>query len=89
MLRTYFEPTELDRSSALNIKTPTLLIAGESSSRLYHAIIRQLEKCVPNSELLTLSGTSYGLQTEGSTDLNEVVLEFLSRNEMAVKQRRH
>jgi pimeloyl-ACP methyl ester carboxylesterase len=89
MLRTYFEPTELDRSSALNIKTPTLLIAGESSSRLYHAIIRQLEKCVPNSELLTLSGTSYGLQTADSTDFNEAVLEFLSRNEMAVKQRHH
>ena len=84
-LRTYFEVTELDRSRARTIKTPTLVIAGELSPKIYGAIIREVVNSLPNSELLTLAGASHGLQIDNAVDFNEAVLEFLSRNELAVR----
>ena len=86
MLRTFFEPMEFDRHRARSIKTPTLVVTGEFSPTVYRAIGRELGRSLTNSELLTLPGASHGLQMENPADFNEAVLEFLSRNEMAVKR---
>ena len=77
---------ELDRHRARSIETPTLVVTGELSPTLYQAIGRELDRCLPNSELITLAGASHGLQMDNPADFNEAVLEFLSRNEMAVKR---
>jgi pimeloyl-ACP methyl ester carboxylesterase len=86
MLRTVFEPTGFDRHRARSIKTPTLVVTGELSPALYQAIGRELDTSLPNSELIKLAGASHGLQMDNPADFNEAVLEFLSRNEMAVKR---
>jgi pimeloyl-ACP methyl ester carboxylesterase len=86
MLRTIFEPTAFDQHRARSIKTPTLVVTGELSPTLYQAIGRELDRCLTNSELITLAGASHGLQMDNPADFNEAVLEFLSRNKMAVKR---
>lgn len=80
MLRTYFEPTALDRDRALSLKKPTLVITGEFSPNLYKAISRELNSSLPNSELRILPGASHGLQMENPVGFNGAVLEFLSRH---------
>jgi non-heme chloroperoxidase len=83
MLRTYFEPTELH---AQTIKTSTLIITGELSPKIYRAISRELDSILPNSELLILPAASHGLQMENPADFHAAVLEFLSRNQIAIKR---
>jgi non-heme chloroperoxidase len=80
MLRTYLEPTALNRDRALNIKKPTLVITGEFSPNIYKAISRELNSAFANSELLILPGASHGLQMENPVGFSDAVLEFLSRH---------
>jgi non-heme chloroperoxidase len=80
MLRTYFEPTALNRDRALNIKKATLVITGEASPNVYKAITREVNSSFANSELLILPGASHGLQMENPVGFNNAVLEFLSRH---------
>ena len=80
MLRTYFEPTSLDQSTASKMTTPTLLISGELSPRIYQAISRELHNCLPVAESLTLPGASHGLHMDKGGDVGVSVMEFLSRN---------
>lgn len=80
MLRTYFEPTALNRDCALSIKKPTLVITGEASPNVYKAITRELNSAFANSELLMLPGASHGLQLDNPVGFNNAVLEFLSRH---------
>lgn len=82
MLRTYFDPTELNHSSAHKIRTPTLLITGEFSPRIYKAINRELNKCLPNSESFVLAGASHGLQMENPHHFGLAIIDFLSKNRM-------
>ncbi|HKO43820.1 MAG TPA: alpha/beta hydrolase [Pyrinomonadaceae bacterium] len=80
MLKTYFEPTELDRRRALKLTTPTLLITGEHSPSIYRAITRELNDCLPASESFTLPEASHGLHLESPEDFGVALLEFLSNN---------
>lgn len=80
MLRTYFEPTNLDHSSAQKITTPTLLISGEHSPGIYRAITRELNNCLPAAESVILPGASHGLQMEKPEDFGVALMEFLSKN---------
>lgn len=82
MLRTYFEPTELDDTSAQKITTPTLIITGEFSPGIYKAINRKLHNCLPNSESFILAGASHGLQMENPDDFGIAMIEFLSKSRM-------
>ncbi|HWN11135.1 MAG TPA: alpha/beta hydrolase [Pyrinomonadaceae bacterium] len=82
MLRTYFEPTALDDTSAQKIKTPTLIITGEFSPGIYKAINHKLHNCLPNSETFILPGASHGLQMENPEDFRSAMFEFLSKNRM-------
>lgn len=80
MLRTYFEPTSLDQSTASKMTTPTLLISGELSPRIYQAISRELHNCLPVAESLTLPGASHGLHMDNGEDFGVSVMEFLSKS---------
>jgi pimeloyl-ACP methyl ester carboxylesterase len=79
MLRSYFEPTDLDQSAASKMTVPTLLITGELSPRLYQAVVRELHNCLPAAETFTLSGASHGLHMENGVDFSVAVMEFLSK----------
>jgi pimeloyl-ACP methyl ester carboxylesterase len=80
MLRTYFEPTNLDHSSASKMTTPTLLITGELSPGIYKAITRELYSCMPTVESFTLPGASHGLHMENGEDFGVAAMKFLSKN---------
>ena len=86
MLRTLFDTADVDRHQARSINTPTLVVTGEFSPPIYRAIGRELDRCMPNSELLTLAGASPGLQLQKPDDFNLAMLDFLSRNKTAAKR---
>jgi non-heme chloroperoxidase len=87
MLRTYFEPTKLDRSSAQKITMPTLLITGELSPGIYTAITRELNNCLPAAESFILPRSSHGLQIENPEDFGVALMEFLSNNQRGLRER--
>ena len=85
MLRTYFEATTLDQSSASQITVPTLLISGGLSPRVYQSIARELHNCLPRAESFTIPNASHGLPMENE-DFGIAVMEFLSRTESRSKK---
>ena len=87
MLRTYFEPTKLDRSSMQKFTTPTLLITGELSPGIYGAITRELINCLPAAESFILPGASHGLQMENPDDFGVALMEFLSNDQSGLRER--
>jgi len=80
MLRTFFEPTKLDRTGAQKLTTPTLLIRRELSPGIYRAITRELNNCLPTSQSFIIPGASHGLQMESPEGFG-AVLNFLSNNQ--------
>jgi pimeloyl-ACP methyl ester carboxylesterase len=81
MLRTYFEPTKLDRTGAQKLTTPTLLITGELSPGIYGAITRELNNYLPTAQSFILPGASHGLQKENHEGFGVALLNFLSNNQ--------
>jgi non-heme chloroperoxidase len=79
MLRTYFEPSRLDQTTGSKMTTPTLLMNGELSPRIYQAITRALHDCLPVAETFTLPGASHGLHMENREDFSVAVMGFLSK----------
>ncbi len=59
------------------LKTPTLLLNGEHSPRLFGKIVDTLVTLLPNSELKILPKASHGLQGENPDEFNKMVLGFL------------
>ena len=78
MLHTYFEPTNLDHSSAQTFRTPTLLITGERSPGIYGAITRELNKCLPAAKSVILPDASHGLQMENPESFGVALMDFLA-----------
>lgn len=78
MLRTYFEPIRLDRSSAQNLTMPTLLITGELSPGIYGAITRELNNCLPTADRFILPGASHGLQIENPEIFGIALMDFFA-----------
>jgi len=78
MLRTYFEPTELDHSSAQKFATPTLLITGERSPGIYGAITRELNQCLPTVESVILPKASHVKQMENPESFGVALMDFFA-----------
>ncbi len=66
---------------AQRIKTPTLLLEGALSVPMFRQTIRELKPALPNSKVVTLPDVSHGLHLENPQRFNQIVLEFLSRQE--------
>lgn len=79
MLKSSFEPIEMDLNRVGCLRGPTLVISGECSPRLYRRISSELHRSLTNSELQILAGASLGLQMDERNDLNNAVLGFLNR----------
>lgn len=80
MLRTYFEPTNLDHRTQ-NLKMPALLIRGERSPGIYGAIIRELHNRLPTSAKVILPEASHGLQLENPESFGAAVIGFFERTQ--------
>jgi non-heme chloroperoxidase len=63
---------------AQQIKTPTLLLTGELSPKLFHVIVDELERCLPNRKRLMIPATSHAIHTGNPQAYNEAVLAFLA-----------
>ena len=70
----------LDCESVSNLQTPTLLIKGDSSPKVFGEIVNVLAQCIDGSELAILSDASHGLEYENPVEFNRIVLDFISKN---------
>lgn len=62
---------------AAEIKAPTLLLTGEQSLRIFQLIVYELERCLPNSEYVTIPESTHEMPADRPEKYNEIVLEFL------------
>jgi pimeloyl-ACP methyl ester carboxylesterase len=62
------------------IKTPVLLVSGDKSPLLFPSIIKELDRCLPNTQKATLPNTTHGLETENPSEFNKVVLGFIDKH---------
>lgn len=64
-------------ADASKISCPALLLQGESSPMVLHAVISELSKCIPKSKVKTLPRSSHGMIWDNFRDFNNVVLNFI------------
>ena len=60
--------------------TPVLLIKGDRSPKILTVIIDELDSCIDNNELATLSNSSHGLELENPLEFNKIVLDFINKH---------
>lgn len=65
---------------ARQIATPTLLLTGDKSRRIFQLTVDELERCLPNSESMRVPKTTHEVPSDNPDAYNEIVLEFLSRH---------
>jgi pimeloyl-ACP methyl ester carboxylesterase len=70
----------LNCDSVSNLQTPTLLIKGDRSPKLFGEIVNVLAQCIEGSELAVLSDASHGLEYENPVEFNRIVLDFIDKN---------
>ena len=73
-----FPPISCDDLKKIN--TPVLLVSGENTALLFHAITEELNKCLPNKEKAIVPGATHGLETENPYDFNKIVLAFIDKH---------
>lgn len=61
------------------IARPVLLVAGEKSHKMLHAILKELKHCLPNSKMAVIPGASHNMHIANPQAFNEVVLDFLAK----------
>lgn len=66
--------------NAKKIKVPTLLLTGELSPPIFRPIIRELRRCIPESECSIIPKSSHAMHAGNSEAYNAKVLSFLSRH---------
>lgn len=71
-------PLELNKIRRLNI--PVLLLIGDRSPTWFGEIIQELNRSLPQSELVNIENSSHGLYFENPEAVDKAVMEFLERN---------
>ncbi len=61
------------------IKTPVLLLKGDKSPVIFSLMIEELNRCLSDREVATLTNTSHGLEYESPTEFNKTVLAFIDK----------
>jgi pimeloyl-ACP methyl ester carboxylesterase len=69
--------TPFARDDAAQVETPTLLVSGGSSLRMFQLIVDELESCLPHSEQVRFPDTSHDVPAEQATAFNELVARFI------------
>jgi pimeloyl-ACP methyl ester carboxylesterase len=62
------------------VETPTLLLTGDRSRKMFQFIVDQLERCLPNSETARVPETTHELSSDNPEAYNEIVLGFLAKH---------
>jgi pimeloyl-ACP methyl ester carboxylesterase len=65
---------------AQKIERPVLLVAGDKSYRMLHAILKELKRCLPNRMMAVIPGASHNMHAANPQAFNETVLHFLAKN---------
>jgi pimeloyl-ACP methyl ester carboxylesterase len=63
-----------------SIKVPTLLVKGEISPTMFHLIVDELQRCMPNATQVTIPGASHAIHGMNPQAYNEAVLAFLAKH---------
>lgn len=72
--------TPFNREKAEKIDTPTLLLTGEHSLRMFQLIVYELERCLPNNTCVTIPESTHEMPADDPERYNETVLEFLDKH---------
>lgn len=80
MLRAYYELPNLSCKQLKKVHIPTVLVAGEISTKMARLNNEMINRCLPNSEIAILRSASHGLQMENPEGFNKLVLSFLVKN---------
>jgi pimeloyl-ACP methyl ester carboxylesterase len=63
------------------MRTPTLLISGRDSPKLFYRLIDRLEELLPRTKRVEIPGASHLMQEDNAPAFNEAVLSFLATHE--------
>lgn len=63
---------------ARNIKTPTLLLTGEKTIKMFRLIIEELERCLPANRMEIIPESTHEMPADNPEAFNRMVLEFLN-----------
>ncbi len=70
--------TPLTGNEAKQIETPTLLLTGENSLKMFQLVVAELERCLPNNKYVIVPHCTHELPADNSKVYNEIVMEFLA-----------
>jgi non-heme chloroperoxidase len=62
------------------IATPTLLVGGDVSPRIFPLMLNGLQPCLVDAERITIAKASHGVYQDNPADFNREVLAFLKRH---------
>jgi pimeloyl-ACP methyl ester carboxylesterase len=68
----------LDAREVRTIQTPTLLLNGQESPRLFHHIIDRLEELLPHAERVQIPGASHIVHEDNPAAYGDAVMSFLA-----------
>ena len=71
---------ELDIAKIQNLDIPTLLFIGDRSPPMLVEISKELDRLLPNSQIVTLQNSSHGLYFEQPKAADQAMMQFLKRN---------
>ncbi len=74
------QPPAFTCEMAKRIAAPTLLMNGARSPALFHRIVDELERCVPNRERVMIPDASHTVPGENPKGFAEAVLAFLAKH---------
>jgi pimeloyl-ACP methyl ester carboxylesterase len=70
----------ITRDEINNVKCPVLLLKGVMSPKMFHLIIDELRRLLPESELTEVPASSHSMQIANPQFYNGRVLEFLLKS---------
>ncbi len=68
----------LTREQVATIHIPTLLLTGDSSPAMFHLVVDELERYLPNRKRATIAKASHSMHNMNPSAYNSTVLEFLA-----------
>ena len=67
------------------ITTPILVLVGQAEEAIYDEHTREMAALIPSAELRTMEGTGHFAHWEKEEEFNQIVLDYLGRDEDAVQ----
>lgn len=75
----------LEAKQLRGMETPTLLMTGQSSPRLFHRLMDRLEELLPQSERTEIPDASHIMHEDNASAYNTAVLSFTTKHRHAAK----